>query len=158
MQEEQVPAGCAGAPGVKVNLKPGPSQLRKQKQRPAQADEYSSAQKSNPSAPASTQKPASSWDHQARGPNLKGRLGWGSPGASFLSFPAPRGPGCTLRPSPKPPPPILSSKEVQTPLQLRPPPGCCQGTTEKGLRARCSQSGLGIPASFELPELKPASC
>lgn len=91
MQEEQVPAGCAGAPGVKVNLKPGPSQLRKQKQRPAQADEYSSAQKSNPSAPASTQKPASSWDHQARGPNLKGLLGWGSPEASFLSFPSSSG-------------------------------------------------------------------
>lgn len=87
--QKQVPACCAAAPGVKVNLKPGPSQLSKQKQRLAQADEYSSPQKSNPSAPASTQKPGSSWDHQAGERNPKGRMGLGRTGASLLSFLAP---------------------------------------------------------------------
>lgn len=71
-----------------MNLKPGPSQLSKQKQRLAQADEYSSPQKSNPSAPASTQEPGSSWDHQAGGRDPEGRLGLGRTGASLLSFPA----------------------------------------------------------------------
>lgn len=90
-----------------MNLKPGPSQLSKQGQRLVQADEYSSPQKSNPSASASTQKPVSSWDHHAGGLNLKGRLGWGA--REPPEFPCSSVSGCTLKPSRKPPLPIISS-------------------------------------------------
>lgn len=113
--QKQVPACFAAAPGVKVNLKPSPSQLSKQQQRLAQTDEYSLAQKSNPRAPAATQKPGSSWDHHARGPNLEGHLEWGArePPSSVSSRPHSPVSGCTLKPSPKPPTTILSSKELK---------------------------------------------
>lgn len=65
-----------------MNLKPGPSQLSKQKQRLAQADEYSSPQKSNPTVPLHPPRsqgppgitkledgiPRDVWDWGARGP------------------------------------------------------------------------------------------
>ena len=67
----------AAAPGVKVNLKPSPSRLSKQKQRPDQADEYSLPQKSNPSAPAPTQKSGSSGDRLGRKRKPQGKSGAG---------------------------------------------------------------------------------
>lgn len=75
------------APGVKVNLKPSPSRLSKQKQRPDRADEYSLPQKSNPSAPAPTQKPGSSRDRLSRKRKPQGKSGAGETREPLSCFP-----------------------------------------------------------------------
>lgn len=75
-------------PGVKVNLKPSPSRLSKQKQRPTWADEYSLPQKSNPSAPAPTQKPGSSRDRLARRRKSRGKSRTGGRGTPHSSVSA----------------------------------------------------------------------
>lgn len=125
----------AAAPGVKVNLKPSPSRLSKQKQRPDRADEYSLPQKSNPSAPAPTQKPGSSGDHLSRKRKPQGKSGAGGT----------REPLSSVSPLPwawSHPPAVAKvtfthfmPQRGSDPLHHRPHLDVAPGTTGKGLSA-----------------------
>lgn len=70
-----------------MNLKPSPSRLSKQKQRPDRSDEYSLPQKSNPRAPAPTQKPGSSRDRLCRKRKPQGKSGAGETREPLSCFP-----------------------------------------------------------------------
>lgn len=149
------------APGVKVNLKPSPSRLSKQKQRPDLADEYSLAQKSNPSAPAPTQKPGSSRDHLSRKRKPQGKSGAGETRKPLSCFPILMGlaaPAPTNR-SQGHPHPFHASKKLR-PSPARTLSGRCPRHNRERVKCRCSlwpggtdgrtgQDGVH-PSSFEL--------
>lgn len=126
------------APRVKVNLKPGPSRLSKQKQRLAQADEYSLPPETQsqrpciyPEARVLLRPPA--WRRESQGKSRVGEHGNLSP-----QFPHSRVSGCTRQLRPRSPSPISSSKETPTPLQHGPPPGHCPGHCWERVKGRCS--------------------
>lgn len=134
------------APGVKVNLKPSPSRLSKQKQRPDRADEYSLPQKSNPRAPAPTQKLGSSRDRLCRKRKPQGKSGAGETREPLSCFPTP---WAWLHP-------LAVVKVTLThfmprrgsdPLQHSTCPDVAPGTTGKGLSAAApvAQAGQGAP-------------
>lgn len=75
-----------------MNLKPSPSRLSKQA---GSADEYSLPQKSNPSAPAPTQKTGSSRDRLARKRKPQGKSGVGRAREPLASACHSRAPVCT---------------------------------------------------------------
>lgn len=139
-----------------MNLKPSPSRLSKQKQRPDLADEYSLPQKSNPSAPAPTQKPGSSGDHLGRKRKPQGKSGAGETREPLSCFPILMGLAA-------PHPPTVA-KVTLTPFMLPRSSDPLQhgrcldvapGTTWKGLSAAAPFGQAGRdrvhPSSFELP-------
>lgn len=115
-----------------MGLKPNPSRLSKQG---SSADEYSLPQKSNPSAPAPTQKTGSSRDRLARKRKPQGEVRGGGEPRSLLPQPA------TLRRLFAPPaiteviPTCFMPQEARPSSQHEVPLDITPGTIQKGLRA-----------------------